>query len=336
MDNSGLAAKRLFVEDGSAAKRFLAAVALALIGYGARESLDRLFAGAHTYTAFYPMVILSAYFLGRRPAILTAVCSAALGYWCFARPTFAWKADFSNLASLTFFAITSSVAIYFITGMGRALKDLSAAQARAEGLAQSHAELFRELNERVTNHLQLVAALLQLQARDEADGEVSRALAEASARTLLISKVHRNLAGDAGQTLDFDAFARQLLQGALEARGRPPVSVAVQEAGLKLPLDQATSVAIVLLECLESRLQAGAPGALEVSLRGRGGEAVLSVREADGPAVTPADPPLRRDLIEAMVEQLGGRFTFRAGPLGAVSELVFPRNPTACAAATLH
>jgi two-component sensor histidine kinase len=301
------------------------AIALAALGWAVRMALDGVFGATHTYTVFYPLVILAAYFLGPRPAAVAAAISTGLGYWCFAWPVFAWKSDVSSLTSAVFFIFTSAVSIYFITGMGRALVDLAESRSRAEDLARSHTELFRELNERVTNHLQLVAALLQLQARDERDVNVARALAEASARTLLISRTHRGLSGDAHLTLDFDAFARQLLDATLAARGHGAVSARVEDHGARLPLDQATSVALVMLECLNARLQRAEPGALEVRLSGDEREAVLEVREAGGRAAADISGTLRRDMIEAMVEQLGGRFSFRADAQGAVSELVFPR-----------
>ena len=304
--------------------RYGTALLLVLAGFVVRLVLEPVFGVNHTYTVFYPVVILAAYFLGARPAILAASASIAVAYWCFARPTLSWKADFSALATMFFFAFTSAVSIYFITGMARALRELCAAQRRAEDLAESHADLFRNLNERVTNHLQLVAALLQLQARDERDPAVGRALSEASARTLLISRAHRSLGGEADKTLDFDTFAKQLLDSTLAARGASAVRIQVDPQGAKLALDEATSVAIVLLECLHARMQIDTPAILRVGLRRGDREARLTISEALGLGAAPPAADLRLYLIEAMVEQLGGRFTTTADDREAVSELVFP------------
>lgn len=307
----------------------------AAVGYGlslilvvaaflARLSLQPVFGANHAFTVFYPGVILAAYFLGPRPAIVTATLSVAVAYWAFAEPVFAWKGDFATLTTILFFAVTSGVSIYFITGMRTALADLAEARGRAEGLAASHTELFRNLNERVTNHLQLVAALLQLQARDERDKTMARALAEASARTLLISRVHRGLNGQIVQTLDFDAFARQLADAALAAQANPAVQVVIEPSGTRLGLDEATSVAIVLLECLQARLQMPAPAVLRVGLYRDARQARLIVAESSALGEPPAEGDRRLYLIEAMVEQLGGRFSSKTGPEQIVSELVFP------------
>lgn len=306
----------------------LAAYALALLlaglAFAARLALAPVFGSDHTFTVFYPVVILTAYFLGARPAIAAAGVSVVLAYWAFLPPQMSWKTDFASLATVLFFTFTSAVSIYFITGMAKALRQVAEARARAEELALSHADLFGELNERVTNHLQLVAALLQLQARDEADESVARALAEASTRTLLISRVHRSVAGDTNKTLDFDSFARGLIEAMLSARGHDHLRVEVVRAGTRLPLDQATSVAIVLLECLKARADVEAPATVSVRLVEDGLEAKLEVTETwDAPGPSP-DLAKGRRSIEAMVEQLGGRFSVTSGAGSAVSALVFP------------
>lgn len=301
-----------------------AALAIVLVGFLARLALQPLFGASHAFTAFYPGLILAAYFLGARPAIITATFSALLAYWIFAPPVLALKADVEVLTTLLFFGVTSGVSTYFITGMRKALTELAEARGRAEGLAASQTELFRNLNERVTNHLQLVAALLQLQARDERDVALGRALAEASARTLLISRAHRTLSGRVEQTLDFDAFARQLSNAALAAQANPAVEVVIECCGAQLGLDEATSVAIVLLECVQARLQAGEPAMLRIGLHKDARQARLIVSESSAGGAAPAEADRRLYLIEAMVEQLGGRFSSRTGPGQIISELVFP------------
>lgn len=308
----------------NAAVGYGAALGLVGLGFVGRLALGPLFGANHAFTAFYPGVILAAYLLGAGPAVLTATLSATLAYWAFAAPSFGLKADGEALATMLFFAATSAVSIYFITGMRTALTALAEARLRAEALAASHTELFRNLNERVTNHLQLVAALLQLQARDERDMTMARALSEASARTLLISKAHRNLSGQLEQTLDFDIFARQLSDAALAAQANASVKVVIEPGGTRLGLDDATSVAIVLLECLQARMQAGEPAMLRVGLHRDAREARLVVTELGSDGEPPEEADRRLYLIEAAVEQLGGRFSSRADPKQITSELVFP------------
>ena len=79
-----------------------AALAIVLVGFLARLALQPLFGASHAFTAFYPGVILAAYFLGARPAIITATFSALLAYWIFAPPVLALKADVEVLTTLLF------------------------------------------------------------------------------------------------------------------------------------------------------------------------------------------------------------------------------------------
>ena len=311
--------------NGLRAKRwatYAAALGLAMLGFTARYALQPVFGSNHAYTAFYPVVLVAAYAFGTGPAIMAAAISAAMGYWFFASPADMIKVSADSLASLGFFALTSSTTIHLMHSLGKAIAATREAQGRAEILARAHATLFSELNTRVTNHLQLVAALLQLQARDEPDAAVRTALGEASARTMLISKTHRSIAGEGAELLDFDAFARQLLDVTLSARANPPVRIEFEQGGLWLSSEQATSVAIVLLECLNARLSSADPGVMRIGLRADRGVGSLLITEIERPLgpLSPTGP----SLIDAMVEQLRGRFSSRSAAEGRVSELTFP------------
>lgn len=302
--------------------RYLVAALLVLTGFMVRAAMQPQLGPSHPYSAFVPAVLVSAYFLGRRPAILAACLSVTLAYSVFVAPSLLWTINTRTAAPLLMFALSSGVGIYFITGMREALRALSESQAHAQSLAESHAVLFRELNERVTNHLQLVAAVLQLQARNEQNSAVAGALAEASGRTLTISKVHRSLTNDQNEPLDFETFAAQLLKGALSARGQSTQEVILDATGIRLAPDQATSVALVLLECLKSQLDSGGSAPLRIRMRGDD----LRVRvQVYGPCADETagdvDP-----LIAAMVEQLSGTFTQTIDAEGSVWELDFPRD----------
>lgn len=82
--------------------------------------------------------------------------------------------------------------------------------------------MFHEHAQRTTDHLQLISAILQLRAREEADPTVSRVLTNAASRTLLISRAHREFTGTPDRRIPFEAFALKLVQ-ASAARGGPPL-----------------------------------------------------------------------------------------------------------------
>jgi two-component sensor histidine kinase len=312
--------------------RYAAAAACVCVSLIARILLHPLFHDYMAFTTFYPSIVLAAYFAGAGPAIFSAVLSAALGYLVFAAPHFPFRMNAQAIASLGFFSFTSSVEIYFITGMTRAVNDLRMERTRAQILAEGHANLFREFNERATNHLQLVAALLQVQARDEYDQDYSSALSEASKRSLLISQVHRSLYGEPQRRTDFAAFARQLLASSLTAAGGPPLTVEVEDQGIALPPDQATSLAVVLFECFRNvlaRRHALRIEAFNVALKDEGDvyRLRLSIRSRDASmrgVQAPIEQGLPHQVVHAVTEQLKGAFSSLSGLEGPVYELVFP------------
>lgn len=312
---------------------------LALLVGAARLSMHPVFCDVGVYTVFYPVVLAAALLMGPRSAALATIISATIGYFCVAHPVWTAKFDTSSLAALGFFLATSTICIVLLTIMTRTLRDLDGARARAEDLAQSHAALFRDINERVTNHLQLVAALLQIQARDTGDGAIRTALSEAAARTMLISRLHRDLAGDATEPLDFEIFARRLVQAVQAEHGGEALEVEMRGGRLQLTPNQATSAAIVLLECLEARLDADQPVLILLTLRVDNAMVRIELAEAANQDFYTLAPQ-RLTLIDAMVEQLGGRFSQRSDNRGSVFALTFPLDGSAAAApnatGTLH
>jgi K+-sensing histidine kinase KdpD len=300
--------------------RYGLAIAAVALGFAARTALAPAFGGFHPYSTFLPVVILTAYVLGRGPAALALGLSAVLGYAWFAAPEHGWS-DIHALASLGFFVGSGGVAAVLISALVRALDTLAAALARAETLAQSHAELFRELNERMTNHMQLVAGLLQLHALRETDEALSRAFANASEKSLQISRAHRELPGRARELVDFKAFAERLARTAAAPDGP---TVEVTGARLMATAPQATSLGVVLLECLNTHARQGGGGGLRVEV---GGDAALTLLTV---SVTPPGRALQiRALHEAyflraMIEQLGGVMAIRMEGPQPVMELRLP------------
>ncbi|HEX5377655.1 MAG TPA: DUF4118 domain-containing protein [Phenylobacterium sp.] len=110
--------------------RYVWAVTLVAAAFLARFILQPLFGPTHIYTAFYPVVLIAAYGLGARPAILATALSAAIAYWCFAPPPFDWKLDAESGAGLAVFVGVSTVAIYLVTGLMRMADVRVAATAR--------------------------------------------------------------------------------------------------------------------------------------------------------------------------------------------------------------
>lgn len=302
-------ARRLF--ETRAWARYAAAIGLFLVAFLVRWLLDPAIPGRYGLTVFYPAVILAAYWVGAWPAVLTAILSTAAVVTFQVQRTGWAPLDGRGWVTFVFFAVTSALAIYLLTAIRRRLSDLSARHDRTEALVLSQAGLFRDHAERVTNHMQLIAAILELRAGSEGEPEAARVLTNAASRTLLISRMHREFAGAPDRTIDFAAFARRLAEATDSER-----AVEIRGDGLELPLEQATGLGLVFLD----RLNAS-----------RGPVAVDIQREDDEVAFTLAAeesslPSSARDLmlLDAVSIQLRGRLHLeRDGDL-ALLRLKFP------------
>jgi hypothetical protein len=323
---------------GRAALPWVATAALVACAFLIRLPMQATLGGGLAYSAFYPAVVLVAYAYGRTPAVVAAVVSATLAYWCFVEPVYDWKDGPNVIAGFVFFAVTCTVIITLITGLTGALKAVSRELGRAQAVADSHAGLFRELNERMSHHMRLVAGVLALQAKGEPEPQVADSLKRAMERSLMISRVHRELGGRADEAVAFDAFAAALARAVCVAREQSTDRVRVEPSGLKLDVEEATTLGVALAECLSTLFDVGVKGVLLIRLDARGRQAEVAISEggedSDGALVSVTNGYLLR----AMTEQLGAAVALRADAAGSALVLSIPRGAAAAsgAAATLH
>jgi two-component sensor histidine kinase len=300
---------------------YLGAVLLVLASLAVRALLDPIIATGYGFILFYPAVILSAYWLGGRPAMLATGLSASIVYVFMGPTPFRPHLHAPALVWLAVFLISSGLLIHVLSSIRARFNDLVASHARVEALATGQAELFREHAQRTTDHLQLISAILQARARGEADPTVSRVLANAASRTLVISRTHRAFVGDEGRTIHFEGFARRLADAAAVRDGLPAGRVQFSGGDVAVPVEQATALGLVLLEYLTT-LGLLRPGAsLAVTL-----DEDAQTRTLNLTAVGAADIPPPQDmmLVEAMTEQLGGRLRITRGREGCDVRIAFP------------
>lgn len=86
--------------------------------------------------------------------------------------------------------------------------EVRAARDRFEALAAERALLMREVNHRVGNSLQIIAALLHLQSSASPSPDVKSALAGANRRVMAVAQVHRRLyTSDGVQSVALDQYS---------------------------------------------------------------------------------------------------------------------------------
>ena len=229
-------------------------------------------------------------------------------------------------------ALKAGAADYVVKSVGEDFFDLLAATldqvrerallaeqkvAAEEGLRASNLRLealLGEVNHRVANSLQLVAAMVRLQAGAVAEGAARDALADTQRRIEAIAQVHRRLYTDGDvENVDMrdylgalvaelgDAWSTEAAQRHLRFEADP----------VRLPTDRAVSLGVIVTELVTNACKYAYPtgaGEVRVALRQESDAAFRLSVEDDGCGM-PADPSPRGTglgtrLIRAMAQSL--------------------------------
>lgn len=178
--------------------------------------------------------------------------------------------------------------------------------------------LFKEVNHRVKNSLQLVSSLLQLQRLSLRDPAAAHHLDDAVARVNAIAAIHERLyRSDDVTTVDFATYLSILckdLEQTVQAGGRT-WSVAVTADDVTVPTDEALPMALIVNELVTNAIKHSNPASDRCRVEVRysaGPQRRLSV--TDQGVGLPADFTLKpgrsslgMDLVTALTRQLKGR-----------------------------
>lgn len=206
-----------------------------------------------------------------------------------------------------------------------------------ETLLQQKDLLMHEVNHRVKNNLQLVASLLQLQARSIRDAVARQHFSDACGRVLSIAELHKKLYkwGDFGK-LDFGEYLHDLcaeLEHSLTADGRA-IRIMTEADHLFITADTAVPLALIVNELVTNAVKYAYPdgnGTIRVRLHDDGDGWVLRIEDG-GVGLPDGLDPMRAGgigmmLVRTLTTQVGGILTFeRPGPGTRVS-LTFPADP---------
>lgn len=207
------------------------------------------------------------------------------------------------------------------------VRDISELRSRERELLTTEATL-REVHHRVKNNLQMVAALLRMQAR-RADGEEARlALADAGNRIGAIAVVHDVLARSSEDLVDLDEVCDRILAMARELA--PDTRTRIDgHAGLMAP-QVASSVAMCLAEVVANAAEHAGPAAtITLGLR-RSADYVVVTVDDDGPGLPDgflpeSDGRLGMQIVTTLVREANGVATWQPRRGGGTSvKLSFP------------
>ena len=212
------------------------------------------------------------------------------------------------------------------------------ARDRFEALAAERQVLLREVNHRVGNSLQLVAAFLHLQANDSASQETKNALVEANRRVLAIAQVHRRLyTSDDVKVVALESYLTGLIEDLRESSDAEGVenALSLEATAVMIDADSAVTIGVIVTELVINCLKYAYPGGsgpVRVMLEAADGpdEYRLVVeddgvgRSDDGGRRTgPQSSGIGRTIIRAMASKLNTTVTYDSATSGTRAMMSF-------------
>ncbi len=306
-------------------------VAVFLLALGV--SLSTVWFRTHfPYMGYFLAGLATCYAAGLGPAAFVAGLSSVAIYLTYQPTRFFPPKDTNPILSG---AVLFLVMLACSTGLAALIRSrdrLEVERERYARLAESRDLLYREMQHRVSNNIQIVAGLLRLQSQGLQDTAAKRALTEASSRISLIARIQRQLHDQSGKPAPFRLFAEELMTHALAAAGVEGVAVEIEGGDAPLHAEQATPVSLVLLECVNNALEhayaPGQEGLVRAVLKRDGAHHVLTV--SDNGRGLPEDfdveggKSLGLKIVRTMASQLNGDFHIKQQDPGALCTLYFP------------
>lgn len=299
-----------------------------------RFAAEQLLPVGYPFVTFFPAVILSSFLFGIRPGVFAALLCGLLSWYFFIPPFHRLGMNPAVAVAMLFYVAVVVVDIALIHFMQRANYNLAVERERSRALAENRELLFHELQHRVSNNLQVVAAMLALQRRHVDHEDARRALDDASGRVALVGRISRALYDPSGVGQDVETFLTTLAKDVLDANGRQDIALTVR-APHAMTLDATISVplALIVAEAVSNAVEHGLPdrpGRIDVALATQDG--AIGLRIADNGHGIATDMPsggaagsLGLRIAHALAGQLGGRFALEAGASGgAVARLDIP------------
>lgn len=301
------------------------AVALSFVGWWTRWVIGDGLPPGFPYITFFPAVILTAFFFGLRAGTLAAVLSG-LASWYFFIPNYnSFALTFAAAVALAFYVFVVTVDITLTHWMQQANDALDAERRRSVELAENRELLFKELQHRVGNNLQMIGSLIALQKRRVNDQSAKDALDEASRRLGLVGRIQRQLYDPAGAQLSLAAYIDQICRDVIAASGRAAIDYEFKAlADAVLPPDKAIPTALVVAEAVNNSLEHGfvAEGAGKVVATVARVEGLVEIVIADNGTGLPDGFDLGRSeslglkIARTLAQSLGGSFSLTAAPIG--------------------
>jgi PAS domain S-box-containing protein len=195
------------------------------------------------------------------------------------------------------------------------------------------ARLLQEVTHRVKNSLQIIAAMVSIEARSHKSGQGKAALERVSHRIDALGHLYSKLSkADTIETVDaanyLDELCRDLIASVYKEDGRS-IELKTDIGSEFLPTDRAIPIGLIVNELVTNAVKYAFPGntsgTVLVTLKRLPGELRLTVAD-DGQGLDPrrADSGLGGRLVEGFAQQLGGRVERESNSQGTTVRLILP------------
>ena len=300
--------------------------------FALRVATDPWLGNGFPFAFFLLAVILTAFLFGARMGIVALVAGALLAWYAFIPPRYTLMITATSGVGVMLFVVTASIPTILIHWVQQANRALTVQRETSDRLAATRELLFRELQHRVSNNLQVVAGLLALQKRRVQDVEARAALDEAVRRLTVIGRISRQLYDPSGDSRDLAGFLDRLAEDVIDATGRGDLVCAVNcDAGITLAPDHAVPLALIVAEAVANAIEHGLSdrtGRIDIVV-GRDDARMLSIEVRDDGGTLPADfvlggkDSLGLSIATMLARQIGGTFSLHGGAT-TVARLTMP------------
>ncbi len=271
---------------------------------------------SNPFVFIYPAVILASFVGGFGPGFVTALIGGAGAVYFIFPPmrSVEMEAPLDWVATGIYLATTMLVALGF-DRLRRALET-------SRSLAESRRVLLLELQHRVKNHIQLVSALLAVQARESANPETKSGLASARRRIMGVGSVYSNLYTP-GATIEFAAHLRRLARELEHAFARPGLRTEVDAPETQMSMDLIVPLTLIAGELItntfrHARIEPDAPPVLvhlQPAGNGRYKLSVVDHGELPEDFTLETHSGLGLKIVTQLCRQIGGQLGFERKPV---------------------
>jgi len=313
---------------------FAIGLALLVVALGVRFALKTQLA-PFPFLTFFPAIILTALLGGARPAIAVTVLSGIAAWVLFMGPASNGQITPSAIVGIGFYLFVAAIDISLIEMLHRVVqrqREQRAELARAVDMRES---MFKELQHRVANNMQFVAAMLGMQQRQVEGTPAAAALEQAGARLRAMSRAHRLLYDPANADRMIGPLIEELCHDLLEATGAKNIVIRVETPDVRMPIDRVLTLSMVITEAITNALKHAYPdgraGTIRVTLEKLPNDQMALIVADDGVGMKPGanvtqTHSLGMRIARALAQQVRGELSLSPLNPGTALELRFPVN----------